>query len=255
MKLSLFCALAAAACLLAPAPTLAGGPVDLDAAIKKATTPDDRLKEGAKDGKRGWWDLRHEQKLKLVEQGGWDLVFIGDSITQGWEGHGKSTWEKFYANRKALNLGYSGDRTEHVLWRFENGELKGLKPKAAVIMIGTNNTGHRNDPPEAIAAGVEAIVKKLRTEWPSTKLLLLGIFPRAAKVTDAPRANNDKANALIAKLADGSNVTFLDINDKMLEADGTLTREIMPDLLHPQAKGYGIWAESIEPTLKKLLGE
>lgn len=229
--------------------------VDLDAAIKKATTPDDRLKEGAKDGKPGWWDARHQQKLALVKQGGWDLVFIGDSITQGWEGSGKATWEKFYANRKALNLGYSGDRTEHVLWRFEHGEIDGLKPKAAVIMIGTNNTGHRNDPPEAIAAGVKAIVAKLRTTWPDTKLLLLGIFPRASKSTDAPRANNDKANDLIAKLADGDKVAFLNINDKFLTPSGELTREVMPDLLHPKEKGYGIWAEAIEPSLKKMLGE
>jgi lysophospholipase L1-like esterase len=228
---------------------------NLDAAIKKATTPDDRLKEGAKDGKKGWWDQRHEDKLKLVAQGGWDLVFIGDSITQGWEGGGKSTWEKYYASRKALNLGYSGDRTEHVLWRFDHGELDGLKPKASVIMIGTNNTGHRNDPPEAIAAGVKKIIDELEAKCPSTKILLLGIFPRSEKATDKPRVNNDKANELIAKFADGDKVTFLNINDKFLTADGTLTKEIMPDRLHPQAKGYGIWAEAMEPALKKLLGE
>lgn len=228
---------------------------DVADAIKKATTPDHRLNEGAKDGKRGWWDTRHEQKLALVKQGGWDLVFIGDSITQGWEGGGKAVWEKHYANRKALNLGYSGDRTEHVLWRLENGEIDGLKPKAAVIMIGTNNTGHRNDPPEAIAAGVEAIVKKLRAAWPETKLLVLGIFPRAPKATDKPRVNNDAANALIAKLADGDHVQYLNINDKMLTPDGELTKEIMPDFLHPQAKGYGIWADAIEAPLAKLLGE
>ena len=221
---------------------------DVAESIKKATTPDHRNGEA-------WWKKRHEDKLKLVAQGGWDLVFIGDSITQGWEGHGKETWAKHYANRKALNLGYSGDRTEHVLWRFENGELDGLKPKAAVIMIGTNNTGHRNDPPEAIAAGVEAIVKKLRSTWPDTKLLVLGIFPRAPKVTDRPRMNNDKANELIAKLADGNMVQYLNINDKMLTAEGELTKEIMPDFLHPQAKGYGIWADAIEPSLVKMLGE
>jgi lysophospholipase L1-like esterase len=227
----------------------------VDAAIKKATTPDDRLKEGAKEGKKGWWDARHEQKLALVKQGGWELVFIGDSITQAWEGPGKATWEKFYGNRKALNLGYSGDRTEHVLWRFEHGELDGLKPKGAIIMIGTNNTGHRNDPPEAIAAGVKAIVEKLRASWPDTKLLVLGIFPRAPLPTTPARVNNDKANELIAKLADGDKVTYLNINEKFLTATGELTKEVMPDLLHPPASGYQTWAEAIEPAVKKLLGE
>lgn len=227
----------------------------LDAAIKVATTPTEKLKEGAKDGKSGWWATRHEQKLALAKQGGWELAFIGDSITHGWENAGKATWDKFYGSRKAINIGYSADRTEHVIWRLLNGEFDGYKPKGAIIMIGTNNTGHRNDPPEAIAAGIKTIIETIHAKSPATKVLLLGIFPRAANKTDKPRVNNDAANALLAKLADGDKVTFLNINDKFLTADGVLTKEVMPDLLHPQAKGYGIWAEAIEPAVKKLLGE
>jgi lysophospholipase L1-like esterase len=233
---------------LALAAVLAAPFADAAETASLATTPADRLNEAG-------WKQRHEKTLEKVKAGGFDLVFIGDSITQGWEGSGKETWQKYYAGRKALNLGYSGDRTEHVLWRLMHGEMDGLKPKAAVMMIGTNNTGHRNDPPEEIAAGVEAILKLLREKSPETKVLLVAIFPRAAK-SDAPmRVNNDKANALLKKLADDQRVFFLDINSKLLEADGTLSKDIMPDLLHPQAKGYTIWAEAIEPSLAKLLGE
>ena len=187
----------------------------------KATTvaskPDGKIGEG-------WWKTRHEEKVKLAAQGGWDLVFIGDSITQGWEGGGKETWEKFYAPRKALNIGFSGDRTENVVWRLENGEMDGYKPKVAVIMIGTNNTGHRNDPPDYIAGGVKAILDDLGEKWPDTKILLLAIFPRAAQAADPQRVNNDKANEFIAKLADGKHVFYLNINDKFLAPDGELTK-------------------------------
>ena len=105
-----------------------------------------------------WWKDRHEEKLALAKQGGWELVFLGDSITHGWERNGKSTWDKYYGARKAINLGFGGDRTEHVLWRLEHGEFDGYKPRVVVIMIGTNNTGHDMHPPEAIAAGIEKIV-------------------------------------------------------------------------------------------------
>lgn len=214
-----------------------------------ATTPAHRMQQG-------WWKTRHTQKLELVKKGDIDLVFIGDSITHGFEGnHGKAMWNKYYVPRKALNLGYSGDRTEHVLWRLDNGELDGLSPKLAVIMIGTNNTGHRKDPSEHIAAGIKLILERLRTKHPRMKILLLAIFPRSAKPQDQPRVINDGANKLIAEFADNENVFFLDINDKFLAADGTLPREIMPDLLHPRAKGYQVWAEAIEPMVAKLMGE
>ncbi len=223
----------------------------VQAAIKTATTPAHRM-EG---GKKNWWQQRHEDRLALAKQGGWELVFLGDSITHAWESAGTQTWKQYYGNRKALNLGFSGDRTEHVLWRLDNGELDGFQPTVVVIMIGTNNTGHRKDPPEAIAAGVEKILERIKSKSPKTKVLLLAIFPRAEQKNDPSRINNDKANALLAKLADGEQVVFLDINDRLLMPDGRLSKEIMPDLLHPKQKGYAIWGEAIEPTLKKLLGE
>ena len=201
----------------------------------------------------GGWMKRHESFNKRVAEGKVDLILIGDSITHGWEGKGKSIWEKFYGKRNAVNLGIGGDRTQHVMWRLDNGNVKGISPKVAVVMIGTNNSG--NNSPEEIADGLAAITKQLRAKLPETKVLLLGIFPRGANKDDGRRQVNEKANAIFKKLADGKDVHYLDIGEKFLESDGTLSRKIMPDLLHLSVEGYTIWAESIEPSLKKLMGE
>jgi beta-glucosidase len=150
-------------------------------------------------------------------------------------------------------MGFSGDRTEHVLWRLEHGEIDGLTPKLAMIMIGTNNSG--SNTPEDIAEGVKAIVCKLRSQLPDMKILLLGVFPRGADDEDRLRQVNAKTNEIIAKLADGKNVVYLDIGPKFLGPRGTLSKEIMPDRLHPNRRGYQIWAEAVEPTVAKLMGE
>ncbi|MCA9144523.1 MAG: acetylglucosamine-6-sulfatase [Planctomycetaceae bacterium] len=203
-----------------------------------------------------WWMPRHEEKLAaLKEQGRVDLLMIGDSITHGWEGAGKEVWDKYYASRNAFNLGFSGDRTEQLLWRFDHGEIDGIAPKLAVIMIGTNNTGHRQDPPEETAAGIKAIIERLNKKLPETKVLLLAVFPRGATTDDALRKINDGINERISKFADGERVFYLDINQTFLTDDGTLTKEIMPDLLHPKQKGYQMWADAMEPTVARLLGE
>ena len=201
----------------------------------------------------GGWMKRHESFNKRVAQGKCDLIFIGDSITQGWEGRGRTVWAKFYAKRNAVNLGISGDRTQHVIWRLDNGNLYRIKPKAAVIMIGTNNSGSNTS--QEIADGLGVIVKQLRKKLPETKLLLLGVFPRGTNNTDKRRKVNEGANAIFKKLADGKAVHYLDIGPNFLQKDGALPREIMPDLLHLSEKGYTIWAESIEAKLEELMGE
>lgn len=199
------------------------------------------------------WMVRHESFNERVKQADADLLLIGDSITQGWEGAGKNVWAKHYAPRNAVNLGIGGDRTQHVLWRLDNGNIEGISPKAAVLMIGTNNSGDNSS--EEIADGVEAIVKKLRTKLPKTKVLVLAIFPRGANAEDKRRQVNTKANEQIAKLADNEMVYFLDIGPKFVDQDGNLSKEVMPDLLHLNEASYATWAESIEPKLKELLGE
>jgi beta-glucosidase len=196
---------------------------------------------------------RHEGFNERVKKGNVDLIFLGDSITQAWEGGGKGVWEEFYGKRNAVNLGISGDRTQHVLWRLEHGNIDGISPKLAVLMIGTNNSGTNS--PEQIADGVKAIVEKLKAKLPQTKVLILAIFPRGADSGDPRRKVNEGANAIIAKLADGKQVHFLDIGKGFLAADGTLSKEVMPDLLHLNEKSYRIWAESIEPKVKELMGE
>ncbi|MBN1588037.1 MAG: DUF1080 domain-containing protein [Pirellulales bacterium] len=201
---------------------------------------------------RGGWMQRHERMNQRVKQGNVDLVFVGDSITHGWEARGKEVWKRYYAPRAAVNLGIGGDRTQHVLWRLENGNLEGIRPKLAVVMIGTNNSG--SNTPEETAEGVGRIVEKLREKSPETKVLVLAIFPRGADNNDARRQVNQKTNALIAKLADGKSILFLDIGEKFLGPGGTLSRDVMPDLLHLTADSYAIWAKAIEPVVSKILG-
>jgi len=204
--------------------------------------------------REGNWVKRHESINERAKQGDVDLVFIGDSITQNWEGAGKEVWEKYYGKRKAVNLGISGDRTQHVLWRLENGNIDGISPKVAVLMIGTNNSNGSDYTAEQIGEGITAIVKKLNEKLPKTKVLILAAFPRGEKPSPQ-REKLAKASEIAGSLADDKQIFYLDIGKKFLDADGTLSRELMPDLLHLNPKSYGIWAESIEETLVKLLGE
>lgn len=215
-----------------------------------ATTPASRL--GQK-----WWADRFIQKLaeKDARRDEIGLVFIGDSITHSWEGVGAEIWDAYFAQYGALNLGYSGDRTEHVVWRLQHGEVEGLHPKGAVIMIGTNNTGHSMEAAEHTAAGVALILDELKERLPKTKVLLLGIFPRGAKQTDDMRVLNDAINARLEKLGRRRKVTYLNINDVFLSDDGELTKEVMPDLLHPKGMGYKLWADAIAAAVKSMVEE
>ncbi len=212
-----------------------------------ATTPAERLNED-------WWKSRHAQCQAITRKGGVDLAFLGDSITQGWEGSGKPTWDKYYANRKAANFGFSGDRTEHVLWRLANGELVGLQPKVIVIMIGTNNIGHGSSNATQTVDGVKSIVGVLRSKVPGAKILLLDIFPRGRDLNDAGRKAVAAASAGFRTLHDGKNVFSADVSSQFLNRDGSMRNLLMPDALHPNAAGYEIWAKAMEPVLAKLLG-
>jgi lysophospholipase L1-like esterase len=200
----------------------------------------------------GNWMNQHEKFLERAKQGNIDLLFLGDSITAGWNGSGKEVWQRSYAPRNPANFGIGGDRTQHVLWRIENGEVDGIKPRVAVLMIGTNNSGQNTA--DEIAEGVKLNVQRLRSKLPETKVLLLAVFPRGQK----PGPVRDKlgeVNEKIASLNDGRMVTYLDIGKQFLNDDGTISKEIMPDFLHLSPKGYQIWADAIEPTLWKLLDE
>lgn len=195
---------------------------------------------------------RHEKFLARIKQGPVGLLFLGDSITDAWPGRGKDTWAKF-APYQPADFGISGDRTEHVLWRITHGELDGIAPKAVVLMIGTNNVGHfADEKPEWAAAGVKQILDTVHQKLPKAKVLLLAVFPRDRK-DSSMRQRVDQINALIAKLADGKQTVYLDIGQKFLDSAGEIPNDIMPDRLHPNAKGYEIWYDAMQPTLEKLL--
>jgi beta-glucosidase len=201
-----------------------------------------------------WWVERHQNANARGKEGNIDLIWIGDSITQGWEGAGAEVWNRFYGTRRPANLGFSGDQTQHVLWRLEHGNLEGITPKVAVIMIGTNNSNGDDFSAAEITEGVKTIVKSVRTKLPKTRVLLLGIFPRG----EYPNAQREKiinVNNAIAQMADSSTVRYVDIGDAFLQEDGRISREIMPDFLHLSPKGYEIWAKAIEPVLAEMLGE
>ena len=186
--------------------------------------------------------------------GTYDIEFIGDSITQGWEGGGKNVWQEFYGKRKVINFGVSGDRTQHVLWRFENGQLDGVKAKVAVVMIGTNNSNKEDNTEADILEGVTAIVNQIRTRQPDTKILLLAIFPRG-KTFSPQRGKILQVNEALAKLDDGSHIFYLDLGPQFIENDGSIAPGMMKDALHPGEAGYKVWATAMEPKLKQLLGE
>ena len=193
----------------------------------------------------------HERFLERAKEGNIDLLFLGDSITAGWNGGGKGGLEPHLrpAQRPptsasaatAPSTSSGGSRT---------ARSTGIKPKVVVLMIGTNNPG--SNTADEIADGIKAIVKRLREKLPETKVLLLAVFPRGEK----PNPGREKliaVNEKIARLDDGKMVTYLDIGKKFLNDDGTISKEIMPDFLHLSPKGYQIWADAIEPTLAKML--
>ncbi|MBQ5946721.1 1,4-beta-D-glucan glucohydrolase [Massilia sp. ST3] len=205
-----------------------------------------------------WWTPRHLKKLddiKAMKAAGRSpqLVFIGDSITQGWEKEGAPVWDRYYQQHDAIALGFGGDRTENVLWRLQHGEVDGIDPKVAVLMFGTNNTGHRQDLPALTVQGIQRNIEELRRRLPRTRILLLAIFPRDETPDGALRRLNGRINALLPSLADNRQVHFLDINQAFLQPDGRLPKDVMPDLLHPNEKGYAIWAKAMQPELDRLM--
>jgi len=201
-----------------------------------------------------WWGPRHEAVNKRLAEGQVDLLFIGDSITHGWENAGRRIWDRYYTQRHAVNMGFSGDRTQHVLWRLDHSDFSHISPKLAILMIGTNNSNGTDNTAEEIADGIIAICQRLRTRLPETKILLLAIFPRNPG-PGPQREKNAEASRLASRIADYKMIYYMDINNEFLMEDGSLSQEIMPDYLHPNGTGYKIWAEAIEPKVAELMGE
>ena len=208
------------------------------------------------------WPARHAAAVALMQARQPEIVMLGDSIIHFWGGEpsgeqvggrrtGPEVWDRFFTGRRVVNLGYGWDRTENVLWRLRHGELEHVSPKVVVVMIGTNNVPLNT--PDEIGAGVSAICDEIHQRSPASRILLLGVFPRGQK-PDANRAAIEAVNQRIARLEGrGGVVTYLDIGDRFLGADRSISRDVMYDFLHPSAKGYEIWSAAMEPTLTRLL--
>ncbi|MDO5309447.1 MAG: GDSL-type esterase/lipase family protein [Planctomycetia bacterium] len=208
---------------------------------------------------------RYHSQLERMEQGQVDLLWVGDSITHFWEDRGKEVWDQYYADRNAMNFAISGDRTGQVLWRMANSPMDKISPKMIVVMIGTNNIGHKkpgtnemHSTPAETVEGIQAIVNQLKDLYPTSKILLLEVFPRGNQPTDPLRLAVNDINAGLEKIyANGAveNVQLYSINDLFLDKDGVLSPDIMPDYLHPNKAGYEIWAKAIEPMIADGLNE
>jgi len=236
-----------------PAAAPAATPTPLP--LQPPDVPTMRYNQQTREPDKGFLDS-HEKYLAIARLGQAKLVFFGDSITANWSSKGKEFWDQSFRQWKPANFGLSGDRTQHVLWRIENGELDGLKPKAVVVMIGTNNVGGYSA--DAIARGVAKIVEAIRQKTPDAKVLLLAIFPRGEKASTPEEPNKARdtvaqVNALIARLADHQHVFFLDIGPRFLQPDGSISKEIMPDFVHPSSAGHQIWADAITPQLTEWM--
>jgi beta-glucosidase len=208
----------------------------------------------------GWtlWMKHHKQRCEWVAEKEVDLLMVGDSIVFGWSRIGRPVWDEFYEGRKAVNIGSSGDQTKHMLWHFRNGGLAGMKdknPKVVLVMIGTNNRGIPELHGYDTAYGVLALLKEIHAQLPESKILLMPIFPRGNTPQDQGRLRNDEINEILKTYVDDQTVHWLDIGHVFLNEDGTIKKDLMPDGLHPNLPGYRVWAEAMEPSIKKFLGE
>lgn len=207
--------------------------------------------------------IAHEQLLEKAKKGGIDVYFEGDSITRRWGATDYpdylANWTSNFFGWNAADFGWGADRIQNILWRLENGELDGVNPKVIVLLAGTNNVGGRVSPQgddarvDDVTKGLEAVVRLMQAKAPHATIILTAIFPRNDNMAAVPTIN--KINANLAKLADGKRVRFLNINDKLADAEGKLFEGMMNnDKLHPALPGYQVWADALKPILTELLG-
>ena len=226
-------------------------------AAHPSTTPQVRL--------ASWWFTRHAEKIAEIEAANdakqnksIELLMVGDSITNNFDkgGPGEPIWKQHFEPLNALNLGFGGDRTNHVLWRLDHLPPLKTPPKAASLMIGTNNICWGSDKPKQAAEGVQEITQKLNAMYPEMKILVLGVFPRREQPNHPHRKQIIELNSYLPDLLkDIPNVSFMDIGAEFLDEKGVLSREMMPDTTHPSEKAHEIWAQAITPKLKEMMGK
>lgn len=211
------------------------------------------------------WQNDHAKRERRLQKGNVDILLVGDSITHYWKKY-PEVLKKTFGEQQIVNLGHPADKTENIIWRLMNHSMKNIRPKAAVVLAGTNNSNNDEYTEEEIAGGVEAIVQLLRAKLPQTKIVLLGIFPRGSRdqrisikggLTEAamnPQWEKiDRINRTLETFADGENIIYLNINPAFLNENSALPITVMPDLLHPNEKGYELWGSAIKPTLGEMM--
>ena len=200
------------------------------------------------------WYHFHAEDVALATEGEAPLIFMGDSITQGWNGEGQVYWEQHFAPLGAVNFGIGGDMTQNLLWRLKHGATEKLDPQAIMLLIGTNNLSFTQDEPDTIAAGVTAVVDALGQSYPNADILLMGVFPRKQLPDHPIREKVSHINRLISELEVRPQVSYMDITEQLLEPDGSISEAVMPDFLHLSAEGYRRWAEAVLPWISARLG-
>jgi lysophospholipase L1-like esterase len=204
------------------------------------------------------WMARHESMVQRVKEGDIDLLLLGDSITDYWDKRSPEVYNDTFGAYKTANFGISADRTQHLLWRLQNGIGEGFSPKLVILLIGTNNTGFEKDKttprnqPKEVIEGVQAVVAEVRARFPTSPLLLFGLFPRG-EPDNPQRAQIQQVNQAIRQLEDGRSLFFENIGNQFLDTNGNIPENLMPDKLHPGPDGYTIWARAIRPYLKRYL--
>lgn len=196
------------------------------------------------------WDKMHAEDAVVAQYDQVDVLFVGDSITAGWDWQ---IWEKNFKPLKAANFGIGGDNTGNVLWRLQHGAVGNIQPKLIVLLIGVNNIGGMQETPEQAAAGVTKVVQQLQLAWPNSKILLNAVFPFDQTPSSENRSKVKKLNQIIAKLGNNNSIFFKDYGPLLLQKDGSISPDIMADFLHPTPKGYQIWADAMTPDIQTLL--
>lgn len=197
------------------------------------------------------WDRMHAEDTLVARHDSVQLLFVGDSITAGWDA---SLWQQHFAPLKSANFAIGGDHTGNILWRLQHGAIGSLKPKLVVVLAGVNNFGHLQETPEQIAQGVASVVGQVRLAWPESRILLNAVFPFEQSAKSPRRQQVKKLNELLASLGDNKTVFFKDYGNLFLTPDGNIPVELMGDFLHPTAKGYELWANAMLPDIRVLLG-
>jgi len=196
------------------------------------------------------WQAMFQEDLEVADAGNVDLLFVGDSITEGWN---EQVWKKSFGKWKTANFGIGGDHTGNVLWRLDNGHAGKLHPKLVVLTIGVNNFFHCQASPAQVFEGVQAVVAKLRALYPDSRILLNAVLPYEQSGQSPKRAEVQELNRLIAGLDDGKTIVYKDYGKRFLQANGDMSPTIMKDFLHPTPKGYQVWADAMLPDIRKLM--